>query len=289
MNDSPAENVFYLSAAKNFGDAVNKTFWEKLAQKNITKDRNCDHYLTAGSIMCLANNKSIVFGSGFISQHGDLGGGNWHSDENKIHNIPKEIISVRGPKTRQKLLNFKIDCPKNYGDPLLLMPCIYNKHQFIEQDVVGVIPHFVDQGSEGFKQFLISLRQNNLQYKLINIKCGANYKYLIDEINECKYIVSSSLHGIIMGLVYNKQTIFTEFSSNIIGGRFKFYDFFESLDIDYNIKNTHNTNILNNTIKIDRLKLMKLGQNMINICPILEQQQKQAATTTWRKFNLQTF
>jgi len=133
------------------------------------------------------------------------------------------------------------------------------------------------------------LRQNNLQYKLINIKCGANYKYLIDEINECKYIVSSSLHGIIMGLVYNKQTIFTEFSSNIIGGRFKFYDFFESLDIDYNIKNTHNTNILNNTIKIDRLKLMKLGQNMINICPILEQQQKQAATTTWRKFNLQTF
>ena len=40
---------------------------------------------------------------------------------------------------------------------------------------------------------------------------GENFKKLIDEINECKYIISSSLHGVIMGLIY-KKTIFLEFS-----------------------------------------------------------------------------
>ena len=34
-----------------------------------------------------------------------------------------------------------------------------------------------------------------------------NYKKLIDEINSCKYIISSSLHGIIMGVKHKKYNI----------------------------------------------------------------------------------
>lgn len=280
------ENVFYLSAAKNFGDAVNKTFWESISQKSIFADQNTSHYLTTGSIMCLAKNNSTVFGSGFISEGGDLGGGNWNSNQNTLHETPQKIISVRGPRSRQKLLDFKIDCPENYGDPLLLMPCVYNKNARINEDIVGVIPHFVDQSSQSFKDLLLSIKQNGMKYKLINIKCGDNYKYLIDEINSCKYIVSSSLHGIIMGLVYNKKTVFLEFSKNVIGGAFKFYDFFESLDIDYTIKNTYNIEVLNNTIKLDRTKLLQLGNQMIHTCPIIDK--KQEVLAIWRKFNLQT-
>ena len=74
--------------------------------------------------MCLVKSNSIIFGTGFISDNGDLGGGNWKSNKSKIINKPIKVISVRGPLSR-KLLNKKIECPENYGDPLILFPCIY--------------------------------------------------------------------------------------------------------------------------------------------------------------------
>lgn len=38
--------------------------------------------------MCLINNKSIIFGTGFISNNSDLGGNNFGSKSSTKHNTP---------------------------------------------------------------------------------------------------------------------------------------------------------------------------------------------------------
>jgi hypothetical protein len=74
------------------------------------------------------------------------------------------------------------------------------------------------------KDLQISLLNNGYKVNIIDIEVGRDYKRLIDNINKCQYIISSSLHGIIMGLIYKKKTIYINFSSSVVGGDFKFDD-----------------------------------------------------------------
>ena len=45
----------------NFGDAINTLFWKILTNGKIYHNNNELYYLTTGSIMCLADEKSIIF------------------------------------------------------------------------------------------------------------------------------------------------------------------------------------------------------------------------------------
>src|SRR5690606_18195137 len=103
---------------------------------------------------------------------------------------PKKIVAVRGPLTAQIMRNQKIDCPSVYGDPALLLPKIYNpiiqkKYKY------GIIPHYVD------KQNYI-LQNLTADVRIIDVMCGTNWKKFINEMLECEYIISSSLHGLIV-------------------------------------------------------------------------------------------
>lgn len=279
-------NIFTLDS-KNFGDGVNKLFWEKITKKKIINDVKNDHYFTTGSIMCMIHNNTTIFGTGFISKDGDLGGNNFRSSNNKIINKPKNIIAVRGPHSRQKLLDNNIECPQNYGDPLILMPCIYNK--FIDNtknttNIIGIIPHYIDNNATNLKTLINNLKKNNYIIKIINIEIGNNYKKIIDEINECNYIISSSLHGVIMGLVYKKKTIFIEFDTNVIGSTFKFNDFFCSLGIKYTCIKTYNEQILENIIHIDYNNLINLGHKFIYLIPFIDINRKRELSNTYTTF-----
>ena len=105
-------SIFTLNS-NNFGDGINKLFWEYITQNKIYNNKSQLHYITTGSIMCLTNNKSIIFGTGFISNNADLGGNNFRSTSCIKHCSPHESIAVRGPLTKQKLLDFGIKCPGN--------------------------------------------------------------------------------------------------------------------------------------------------------------------------------
>ena len=144
-------NIYTISEKIIIRDAVNKKFWKKMSQNNFTDNRQKLHYITTGSIMCNVNNKSIILGTGFISKYGDIGGNNFNSKSNIKHVEPHKVIAVRGPLSRKKLLDFKINCPKNYGDPLILMPCIYKKYVNIEDNIVGIITHYIDKNNKNYK------------------------------------------------------------------------------------------------------------------------------------------
>ena len=270
-------NIFTYNSL-NFGDGVNKTFWKTLTAKEINFNPTNEHYITTGSIMLLVQNNSIIFGTGFISKDADLGkpssGPCWDSKNNNKYAIPINIIAVRGPLSREKMLRFGIKCPENYGDPLILMPCIYNKKTIITDNIIGIIPHYIDKNDSNFKLLKKNLENKGYNIKTIDIEVGDNYKKLIDEINSCKYIISSSLHGIIMGIVYNKETIFVKFSNNIIGNDFKFQDFFKSINIIYKNIDVYNENILNNIIKVDYKYLLQIGKKIISLIPFINTNEK---------------
>jgi len=267
---------FFCLKSQNFGDAVNIRFFNLLTNEqhrcSCVHDLTKLHFVCTGSIMNCVNNMSIIYGTGFIDENAPLGGYRfgWSENYNKVLSKPKNIISVRGPKTRNKLLKMDIECPKNYGDPLILFPLVYNNLNINKKvGKVGIIPHYTDKNSENVKLLYKNLKEH-YTVELIDIMVGTNYKKFIDQILECDYIISSALHGIMMGLVYKKKTILVEFSKNVAGELFKFNDFFESLDINYDVKNIYNIKLLNNIIQVDFNTLKNISENMINIAPFID-------------------
>ena len=55
---------------------------------------------------------------------------------------------------------------------------------------------------------------------------------ILDKINSCSKIISSSLHGIIVPQAYNIPVVRVRFTDNIYGDGIKYSDYFDSVGID---------------------------------------------------------
>lgn len=204
---------------KNFGDWINNYLIEVISGKKIVDydallfQKNKKHLLAIGSIVHRANQDSVIWGSGLIKS--DI----------KLKNAPAKICSVRGPKTRQLLLNQEIECPKVCGDPALLLPKYYTpKIPKVKTYKYGIIPHYVD------KEFASKLCANlDGSSIILNIECGNKWREFIDQMHLCENILSSSLHGVIVADAYNIPNAWIEFSNKVVGDGFKFYDYFLSV------------------------------------------------------------
>jgi pyruvyltransferase len=219
--------------------------------------------MVTGSVLHFSTSESIIFGSGFISEKSNIGIGK-----------PNRIIAVRGPLTRDKLIKMKIECPKIYGDPLILFPLLYNPSITGKIGTIGIIPHFIDINTDTLKELVNNLNNCGYTVKIIDICVGTKYKPFIDSIMECETIISSSLHGMIMGIVYRKPTILVQFSKKVIGDLFKFNDFFGSLNLKYTVKNVYNISLLENIIPVNYTSLKELGDKLIDSAPFIEEERK---------------
>jgi hypothetical protein len=165
----------------------------------------------AGSILEVANKKSIVWGSGYIcNEHRAKGG---------------TFLAVRGQLTANNLELHGFTKPLVFGDPALLLPIVYNKKNTnkTNTNIIGIIPHFTEY------DYFINKYSN--QYKIINLRTD-NIESVIDQITDCEYILSSSLHGIIVSHAYNIPAIWIE--RNVLEpDGFKFKDYFSSVDTDF--------------------------------------------------------
>jgi pyruvyltransferase len=112
---------------------------------------------------------------------------------------------------------------------------------------------------------------------------GGRPEHFVNELKKCEYIISSTLHGVMFSLAYGRKTIFTEFSNQVIGKGFKFFDFFESLGVNYNVLSFDNDRLLDNEIKIDKENLNKVGAEIVNVCPFVEPQRKAILIENWDK------
>lgn len=271
--------IRHVLGTLNFGDAISqilaeKIFHIKFTMKNIDDKSEELSYLTTGSILSYANKGTIVWGSGFIKKE----------DFIRSNQIPHAIHCVRGPLTRAKLQIESISCPEKYGDPAILMPLFYppsskiidqgndkfSRNQKIRKATLykyGYIPHYIDQ-----RHPLIDKVRSDPSCLFINISVKNDYQKFIDEVLQCEIIVSSSLHGLIMAIAYSKPCVWVKYSDRVIGGTFKFYDFFLSLDFEafnYRIDLSKQTQLPSEEqyskkiINIPREKVKKIGIDLL--------------------------
>lgn len=200
----------------NWGDDVNAILCKMISGKKVIPYQYSwfkrKHYTCIGSVLQWYSSKdAIVWGSGLL-------------DYCKIVEKPFKVYAVRGPLTRQCLLNNNIECPEIYGDPALLFPYYYYP-QIKKTFQVGVICH-----KSEIKEIKGKLSDNNSVLFIDIVKYG-RWSDFIDKILSCEVILSSSLHGIIIADAYaipNQWSTFTE--KNAEGAEFKFHDYFLSVE-----------------------------------------------------------
>ena len=253
----------------NYGDALGPFIASRLSNKKIkritskkSKERNrlFKKYFTVGSIIKRAGKNSIVWGSGIIKKDEIVEQANF--------------LAVRGPKTRNRLLELGFIVPEIYGDPAILLPDMIVDDSD-KKYALGIIPHYVD-----FDKFIEKFPGNE-KYKVIDLITNDITK-TTKEILQCERIVSSSLHGVIVPQAYNIPALWVKFSEQLSGDDIKFYDYFESIGIDYNSVFTFNVNSdsfdqLENLLNANKkllladehlLKLRK--QQLMESCPFLK-------------------
>lgn len=249
---------------ENYGDLVGKYIVEAISGKNAKFTRPYKQkwrhqlnssviYVTAGSILAHVNEYCIVWGSGIINK-------------NQVVK-PARFLSVRGPQTRQRLLEQGYSVPENYGDPALLLPKYY--HPKIEKKhKLGIIPHYTD-----YKW--VTENYGDKHIKIIDLMTNS-IEETTKEILECERIISSSLHGLIVAHAYGIPAVWIKFSEKLFGDDIKFYDYFESVKLK-NYEPLLKLDIANNK-KMDTIfksypvlpqttNIKKCQDDLLKVCP----------------------
>lgn len=206
--------------AYNWGDYINKTLAELMTGRVVvpeTFDRGQSVAMVGSILPWAMDRNTIVWGSGCLDSSDKV----WNSIE-----IPKRVCAVRGPLTRQVLLNHGVECPEVYGDPVMLFPRYYLPNVSKKRYSIGVVYHVgsVRQANDWISK--------NSAYDIICIS-PINFKdwrEFIDKIAMCEMIVSSSLHGIIIANAYGVPNLWVSFSSDEHpDNNFKFRDYYLSM------------------------------------------------------------
>ena len=208
---------------RNWGDDINYHLLKLLAHKNIIpydqsilsnrKHKTC--YMCIGSTITFNHvDETIIWGAGVIDPTKEL------------KHKPTKVLAVRGPLSRKYLLENGVDCPEVYGDPALLIPKIYSP-KVTKRYKIGIIPHYDD-----FDNPVLDHLKLDKSILFIKLEGYSKWTDVLDQIVNCDYIVSSSLHGLIISEAYGIPNLWVDISGALMGGHFKFHDFFLSIGED---------------------------------------------------------
>lgn len=236
----------------NWGDDLNFYLVRELSGKIVLNNADLFNFrqlniMVIGSIIdWMCNKRTIIWGSGAV----------W--GDRKIDFPPYDVKAVRGKLTRKYLLEQGISCPEIYGDPALLLPLVY-KPTIEKKYTMGIIPHYVDYNNEYVEEFK---KKYGESVTIINLKQYNSWRDVIDNVCQCEFIASSSLHGIIVSDAYKIPNIWIRLSNKISGGNFKFHDYFSGVG-----RNLLPPIIINDFIDLEIMRSYVSSYTPINFSP----------------------
>lgn len=210
----------------NWGDDINLILPRLIAGKPsipykyspLAKLGKRKNIIAIGSVLTwLTNEESIIWGSGVINP------------ERRLPAKPKKVLAVRGPLTREYLLDQGVSCPNVFGDPALLLPKFYQP-KVEKKYTLGIIPHLTHQDHPALNNF-----KSDPSVLIIDIVNYGKWSDFVDKVLSCEYIVSSSLHGLILADAYNLPNKWIGFFEMNEIKRFKYRDYYQSVgkEIEY--------------------------------------------------------
>lgn len=210
-------NLFW-HRCRNFGDAMSPWLMEKLSGQQVNYVKVPGKGVTYTTIGSILHNlvrfkdasRMVVWGSGFIRQVSPAS-----------ISKPAKVCAVRGPLSRDIFTAAGVECPAVYGDPAILMPRLY-KPVLVKGARIGVVPHYVDKSHPS----VVQLAQ---RAGVMFIDVYQSVETVINQICSCDVVVSSSLHGVIVAHAYGIPALWVEFSNKVLGGGFKFRDYFKGI------------------------------------------------------------
>lgn len=197
--------VWWHVGRPNFGDDINPGFFRRLAglSTRFAAYRSQPHVLGAGSILEHAGRVSVVCGAGFLRPPA------------RPMAMPARLVSVRGELSRRA---FPQAGDVLLGDPLVLVSEFVSRQQ--PQHRFGLVPHVLSM--DRWRAW------NSPRLRIIDP--AASPWSVIREIADCEVVLSQSLHGLIVADALGIPNVWVAPSDDMAGGRFKFDDYFSTLD-----------------------------------------------------------
>ena len=227
----------------NFGDEIQKDIIPIIFGYRVIPTSHASEasIFTVGSILSELTHMTYdktnhIWGSGFISSE---------PIPNETDLLKKVTIhALRGKITYSRIKSQLKNLPDlPLGDPGLLASIIYPKSAK-KNHKIGLVHHYIDADNA----IVSSLRKND-NFLIINPLDPP--KEVAAQISSCDFILSSSLHGLIVADSYNIPNAHIKLSDKVYGGEYKFNDY------DSGVNKTHleaDTNKIHDLNYINTLK-----------------------------------
>ena len=224
--------LYYDIDELNFGDALNSVLIQHLGGKEILAAgvKDCE-MIAIGSLLGrflsrrfsfkpLFRHPIMVWGSGYVE----------FGNRKDMHYLSRRmnIMALRGKATLEKFRKVhgaKIARNVVLGDPGLLSRELINANEIKKKYDLGIIPHYCDKNSPSLERIKVK------NAKVIDIQ-QTPLDFLHD-LAECRAVISSALHGIIAADSLGIPHIRMRCSTNIIGGDWKYNDYYSVFDIEH--------------------------------------------------------
>ncbi|MFL1875310.1 polysaccharide pyruvyl transferase family protein [Hansschlegelia beijingensis] len=134
---------------------------------------------------------------------------------------PRKIHALRGLKTHWEVTRkLSWEAPRVFGDPALLLPKYYSPARTAATGKIAVVPHYTH---------LKSFHEIDDRFHIVDVR--REPAAVVDEISSATCCISTSLHGLIISQAYGVPWVWLSLAeSSLLGGDFKFDDFFTVLD-----------------------------------------------------------
>lgn len=224
----------------NFGDALSPIVIHLLTGekvKHLDFNSDCERISAVGTILhSFSNNTLHVWGTGLDVTRNIRNADKKFFDPRDM-NIDYKIHAVRGRITEAALSCFGVSVSGVYGDPAILLRKMLKTYVGDKKNgKIGVICHLTeleDYSPESFvKEGLKRYRFDSDNFKLINPITNPDPLSVVEkvkEIAECSYILSASLHGLIIAEAFNVPCAMLS-SSVSKSDRFSVFDYNERID-----------------------------------------------------------
>ena len=200
----------------NLGDYLGKVIVDwMLEKKGLSLNDEVGgvkHLITVGSRGLKMFQDATIWGTGIYGGHTSK----WSERFHRANHRHLDIRAVRGPLTREVYLDLGHKCSEIYGDPAILMPLIYKPSNIQKTHEYMIIPQYTQE----------TWLRRYIKGEYVISMNSDDYKDVIDKIVSCKYVISSSLHGIILAESYGVPAIY--FNGRPGRQQFKFKDYYLS-------------------------------------------------------------